>query len=65
MFGKESKAEAMKKERESEQKASLPRAVFLKGFLFMEITHRGLSRPRYRPLLSVLVSEVKKSESEK
>ena len=33
---------------------SLARAVFLKGFLLMEITHRGLSRPRYRPLLSVL-----------
>ena len=35
--------------------ASLARAVFLKGFLLMEITHRELSRPRYRPLLSVLV----------
>ena len=44
--------------------ASLARAVFLKGFLLMEITHRELSRPRYRPLLSVLASEVK-SESEK
>ena len=42
--------------------ASLARAVFLKGFLSMEITHRVLSRPRYRPLLSVLASE---SESEK
>merc|ERR1712208_150718 len=29
----------------------------------MEITHRGLSRPRYRPLLSVLV-KVKSEKSE-
>ena len=46
--------------------ASLARAVFLKGFLLMEITHRGLSRPRYRPPTPVMdESEVKvKSESE-
>ena len=39
--------------------ASLARAVFLKGFLLMEITHRGLSRPRYRPPTPVLMDEVK------
>ena len=45
--------------------ASLARAVFLKGFLLMEITHRGLSRPRYRPPTPVLMEVKVKSESEK
>ena len=45
--------------------ASLARAVFLKGFLLMEITHRGLSRPHYQPPTPVHVSEVKKSEKVK
>ena len=40
--------------------ASLARAVFLKGFLLMEITHRELSRPRYRPPTPVLASESEK-----
>ena len=31
----------------------------VKGFLLMEITHRGLSRPRYRPPTPVLMDEVK------
>ena len=39
--------------------ASLARAVFLMGFLLMEITHRELRHPRYRPPTPVLASEVK------